>query len=261
MLALALVAISVGFSNLAASIGIGVGGVTAATRIRVLAIFGLFEAGMPIVGLIIGQNLASDVGSKAKWIGAVLLVGVGVYGIAGFVRSGGISSIARSLRPAPARPDRPAPDQPVPGRPVPDHPVPGQPVRDHPVPGQPVRDHPVPDQPVHDQPVAGRAEVRAGAQPPVLAQATRTPRQEWLKIGISGLALSLDNLIAGFALGGYQVNLLIGAVIFGVVSIGMSLAGLEFGSKLSGWAGDSGELIGGIVLIGVGTAIGLGVLG
>ena len=54
MLALLLVAASVGLSNLAAAIGIGFGGVTAATRIRVALIFGVFEAGMPIVGLVVG---------------------------------------------------------------------------------------------------------------------------------------------------------------------------------------------------------------
>ena len=47
MLPLLLVAASVGLSNLAAAIGIGFGGVTARTRIRVAVVFGVFEAGMP----------------------------------------------------------------------------------------------------------------------------------------------------------------------------------------------------------------------
>jgi len=84
---------------------------------------------------------------------------------------------------------------------------------------------------------------------------------QWIKIGVSAFALSLDNLIAGFALGSYQMNLITGALVFGIVSIGMSLAGLELGAKLGNWAGDSGELIGGVVLVGVGVAIGTGVLG
>lgn len=190
MLALALVAVSVGFSNLAASIALGVGGVSMATRIRVLLAFGLFEAGMPILGLLIGADLATSIGRQAKWVGATLLVAVGCYGIISFVRN-----------------------------------------------------------------------FRAPREQAAGAARERPSRREWLKIAISAFALSLDNLIAGFALGSYQVNLVTGALVFGFVSIAMSLAGLEFGARLGGWVGDSGEMIGGIVLVGVGLAIGFGVLG
>ena len=47
MLALVLVAVSLGLSNFAAAVGIGVSGVDARTRLRVGVIFGLFETGMP----------------------------------------------------------------------------------------------------------------------------------------------------------------------------------------------------------------------
>lgn len=193
MLALALVAVSVGFSNLAASIGLGVGGVSMATRIRVLLSFGLFEAGMPIVGMLIGADLATSIGRDAKWVGAALLIAVGCYGIFSFVRK---------LRAPPG------------------------------------------------EAKSESGETRPGGR-----------RREWIKVAISAFALSLDNLIAGFALGSYQVNLVTGALVFGFVSIAMSLAGLEFGARLGGWVGDSGEMIGGIVLVGVGVAIGFGVLG
>src|SRR5580658_8685802 len=86
MLALVLVAVSVGLSNLAAAVGIGVGGVTMATRMRVVLTFGLLEAGMPIIGLLIGHSLASSIGREAKWMAAVLLAGVGGYGIVMAVR-------------------------------------------------------------------------------------------------------------------------------------------------------------------------------
>lgn len=191
MLALALVAVSVGFSNLAASIGLGVGGVSTTTRIRVLLTFGLFEAVMPIIGLVIGASLADSIDRQARWVGATLLIGVGCYGIVSFVRS--IRAPRHHVRAA-------------------------------------VRE-------------------RSGG------------RREWAKVAVSGFALSLDNLIAGFALGSYQVNLMTGALVFGFVSIAMSLVGLEFGARLGGWAGESGEMIGGIVLVGVGLAIGFGVLG
>ena len=191
MFALALVAVSVGFSNMAASIGLGVAGVSMATRIRVLLTFGLFEAGMPIVGLLIGAHVATSIGRQAKWVGAALLIGVGCYGIFSFIRS---------LR-------------------------------------------------------APREQASAAARE------SSGSRREWLKVGLSAFALSLDNLIVGFALGSYQVNLLTGALVFGFVSITMSLAGLEFGARLGGWVGESGEMIGGVVLVGVGLAIGFGVLG
>ena len=78
MLALLLVAASVGLSNLAAAIGIGFGGVTARTRVRVALIFGVFEAGMPIVGLVVGAGLASGIGHAARWVGAAVLIAIGI---------------------------------------------------------------------------------------------------------------------------------------------------------------------------------------
>ena len=53
MVALILVAVSVGLSNFAAAIGIGVSGIDARTRLRVGVIFGLFETAMPILGLLL----------------------------------------------------------------------------------------------------------------------------------------------------------------------------------------------------------------
>jgi len=77
VLPLLLVAASVGLSNLAAAIGIGFGGVTWRTRLRVGVVFGAFEAGMPIVGLVIGAGLATGIGEIARWVGAALLIILG----------------------------------------------------------------------------------------------------------------------------------------------------------------------------------------
>jgi putative Mn2+ efflux pump MntP len=49
---------------------------------------------------------------------------------------------------------------------------------------------------------------------------------------ISGLALSIDNLAVGFALGMYHVALPTAAVVIGAVSVTMALAGLELGRLL-----------------------------
>jgi putative Mn2+ efflux pump MntP len=78
VLPLLLVAASVGLSNLAAAIGIGFGGVTARTRIRVALVFGVFEAGMPIVGLVVGAGVAGGIGHAARWIGAGVLIVIGL---------------------------------------------------------------------------------------------------------------------------------------------------------------------------------------
>src|ERR1700729_1426736 len=86
MLALLLVAASVGASNFAASVAIGVAGVDAGIRLRVGLVFGLFEAGMPVVGLAIGAQTAGVLGTAGHWLAAALLIGVGLYGLFGPVR-------------------------------------------------------------------------------------------------------------------------------------------------------------------------------
>jgi len=188
MLALVLVAASVGLSNLVASVGIGASGADWATRLRVGVIFGVLEAGMPIVGLLVGHSVADAVGRQTRWLAAALLVAVGGYAIWTAVRrrpagqGGGASGAARTAHSLP-------------------------------------------------------------------------------RLLITGLALSMDNLIAGFALGTYQVNLVAGAIIFGVVSTVLSLSGLEIGARLGRRFGEQGELLGGCVLVGVGIAIGFGALG
>ena len=182
MVAVLLVALSLGLSNFAASLGIGVSGTDARTRLRVGVIFGVFETGMPILGLLLGRGLAGTLGHAAHWIGAALLVATGGFAVVRAVRS-------RDER-APATP-------------------------------------------------AGQ----------------RTGR-----LLVTGMALSIDNLAVGFALGTFHVGLIVACVVIGAVSITMSLIGLELGSRLGARTGDRGELLGGLVLVGVGVAIATGVL-
>jgi manganese efflux pump family protein len=68
VLAVLLVALSLGLSNFAASIGIGITGIDARTRLRVGVIFGLFETGMPLLGLVLGRSLARTLGHAAHWL-------------------------------------------------------------------------------------------------------------------------------------------------------------------------------------------------
>src|SRR5215472_10609879 len=87
MVALVLVAVSVGLSNFAAAIGIGVSGIDARARLRVGVIFGLFETSMPILGLLLGRSLATSLGHAAQWIGAALLIATGGYTVIQALRS------------------------------------------------------------------------------------------------------------------------------------------------------------------------------
>jgi putative Mn2+ efflux pump MntP len=187
VLALLALAAVVGLSNFAASIGIGVSGVSARTRVRVAVVFGLFEAGMPLAGLALGQSLAAGLGQAARWLGAGALIAVGALSLVQAWRS--------------REPHDPKPQE-------------------------------------------------AGSGSP---RSWRTGR-----VLVSGLALSSDNLAAGFVLGAYHTSLGEAALVFGAVSVAMSLAGLELGAKIGIATGDRSELIASAMLIAVGAAIAAG---
>jgi putative Mn2+ efflux pump MntP len=86
--ALILVALSLGLSNFAAAIGIGISGTSARARLKVGIIFGVFETGMPVAGLALGRGLAQAIGGAAHWISAGLLIAAGVWALAQALRSG-----------------------------------------------------------------------------------------------------------------------------------------------------------------------------
>ena len=177
---LLLVSVSVGLSNFAGAIGIGLSGVDRRTRLRVGIAFGLFEAGMPLIGLLVGQAVAGRLGDYGRYAGAGLLILTGIYTI-----WQGWGTEKKSEK---------------------------------------------------DIALDSRG------------------------LAITAIALSLDNLVIGFALGVYHVNVVLAAVTMGVVSVGMSLVGLELGSRLGAVFEGLAEEAGGTVLILVGLALGFGVL-
>ena len=81
LLGLLLVSVSVGLSNFAGAIGIGLTGIDARTRLRVGIAFGLFEALTPIAGLLLGQAVAGYFGHIAKYVAGGILILTGVYTI------------------------------------------------------------------------------------------------------------------------------------------------------------------------------------
>jgi len=192
--ALLLLAVALGLDNLAAAIGFGVGTtgrVSGAARLRIAVVFGLFEAGMPVLGLVLGHGLADSIGEAARWLGGAALIAFGVAGLIQARREAG-----------------------------------------------------------HPGPEDGER-----AQPP--QQSSVQPIGRLL---LAGLVLSGDNLAAGFALGAYQVSIAAAAVVFGAVSVVMSLAGLELGARIGAAAGERSELIACVLLIVVGAVIAAGVL-
>ena len=206
MFAIVLLAVAVGLSNFAAAIGIGVSGVSRRTRGRVAVVFGVFEAGMPVAGLVLGHSLAAGLGQAARWLGAAALVIVGAAGLRQAWRSRRRESALRSG------------------------------VGEGGVGG-----------------VGGSGVGGSGSGGGEGARSWRTGR-----VLVSGLALSGDNLAAGFVLGAYRTPLAVAAVVFGLVSVAMSLAGLELGARLGIVTGDRSELMASAMLIAVGVAIAAG---
>jgi putative Mn2+ efflux pump MntP len=178
VLTILLIAVSVGLDNFAASIAIGLAGVDRRLRLRIAVVFGLFESGMPLIGLVVGNSVAHSLGDSAHIIGGALLIATGVHSISATLRSDDDDQLDAVL--------------------------------------------------------------------------TTT---KLTRLVVLGAALSIDNLVVGFALGADHVALVPSIVAIGVVSVGLSLVGLELGARLGERVERYGELIGGVVLVCVGLAI------
>jgi putative Mn2+ efflux pump MntP len=147
---------------------------------------------MPLLGLALGDSLATSLGQAARVFGGVALIAIGVVSLV-LARRGAVHA----------------------------------------------------------------AHADAGADP-----APTRPKRSWGlgRVVVSGLALSADNLAAGFALGAFHTSLPVAAAVFGGVSVAMSLAGLELGAKIGSAAGDRSELVASGLLIAIGAAIAAGAL-
>jgi putative Mn2+ efflux pump MntP len=63
----------------AVAAALGVAGLPAGQRLRVSLLFTAFEAGMPILGLLVGHALGHAIGSIAELVAAIALIALGVY--------------------------------------------------------------------------------------------------------------------------------------------------------------------------------------
>lgn len=93
MLALILAAFAVGFGNFAASVSIGLSGATRSARLRVGLVFGVFEAGMPVVGLLAGHSAVAALGDWSGITGGILLILIGGWQLVQALRVGGGSPL------------------------------------------------------------------------------------------------------------------------------------------------------------------------
>jgi manganese efflux pump family protein len=240
VIALLLAAVAVGLSNLAAAIGIGVTGVNARVRLQVGLVFGVFEAGMPVIGLLIGQRFATDMDKAVRWPGAILLMIVGAQGLVRSIRESRRNAAEAKRRPRTASPGAAYPGAANPGAANPGAANPG-----------------AADTSAAD---TGAGRSGSGLSPDVSSLLT-SPSPHLGRLLASGLVLSMDNLVVGFALGTYGVSVAAGAILIGSISVAMSLVGLELGGLLGRWAGQRSEQMSGVILILVGAAIAGGALG
>ena len=188
LIAVVVVALAVALGNFAVATTFGLAGGSRRMQLEVGLVFGLFEGGMPLIGLLLGSQLSNVLGNTARPVGAALLGATGLYGL-----------VADLL------PKRPARD--------------------------------------------------------------RTWR---VRLWLMAVALSLDNLVVGLALGTYHVPLLFALITFAAAGAGLSLLGVEVGRRAgallarrsgSDSVGATGERVASILLIGLGVVLGLGVLG
>lgn len=69
------------------------------------------------------------------------------------------------------------------------------------------------------------------------------------------IATSIDALGVGLSLALLKVNIFIASLLIGLVSLAVSIIGLKSGNRLSGRFGKNVEILGGLVLIGIGLRI------
>jgi putative Mn2+ efflux pump MntP len=263
VVALLLAAVAVGLSNLAAAIGIGVTGVNTRVRLQVGLVFGVFEAGMPVVGLVIGQKFATDLDEAVRWPGAILLMIVGAQALVRSIREGRKNAAEARLRSGAASPGAnfgaANPDAANPGAANPDAANPGA--------ANPDAANSGAAGPGANLGEANPRAAKPGATgfgsvlSPDVSRLFASPSPRLGRLLASGLVLSMDNLVVGFALGTYGVGVAAGAILIGSISVAMSLIGLELGGLLGRWAGRRSEQMSGVILILVGAAIAGGALG
>ena len=173
-----LIAIGLAMDCFAVSLAVGTAGTAVGVRptFRLFFHFGIFQAGMTLLGWLAGKTVVTYISSIDHWVAFGLLFFVGVRMI-----RGGIQNASNE----PSIPD----------------------------------------------PSRG------------------------LTLVMLSVATSIDALAVGLSLALLSVNVLWAALLIGAVSAGLSLAGLLLGNRLGVRFGKSMEILGGIILIGIGLRV------
>lgn len=185
---LAIIGIAVGLALDAFAVAVAasasLGRVTGGQVFRFAFHFGLFQAGMPLIGWLAGRGLERYIETWDHWLAFGLLVFIGGKAIVTALRSKGASQ--------------------------------------------------------HDAPVA--------------AAPTNDPTRGLTLLMLS-VATSIDALAVGLSLGVLEVAIWYPALIIGVVTAGLTVIGMLIGSRLGALFGRWTEIVGGLVLIGIGVKI------
>lgn len=101
----------------------------------------------------------------------------------------------------------------------------------------------------------GALMVRAGLRPASAKAATKPQRHGFWLLAATGLATSIDAMAVGAGLALVNVNIWPVAAAIGLATFGMVTAGVMLGRVLGALAGQFAEIVGGLLLIGIGSAI------
>lgn len=82
------------------SLGLGMGMLRLKKReiLRISLTIGIFHVVMPLIGMVIGQYLAREVGDMTRWFGALLLIGLGIHMIWNSLKGDEAGGESRSSR-------------------------------------------------------------------------------------------------------------------------------------------------------------------
>lgn len=71
--------VAMGLNNALASIALGTSGIKRSRQLQIAFLFAIFEAIMPLLGILVGDEVARLIGNHARYIGVALLAIVGIY--------------------------------------------------------------------------------------------------------------------------------------------------------------------------------------
>lgn len=72
---------AMGMNNALASVALGAMRMRRRDQLRIALVFGVFEALMPIAGVVIGEQVSRLAGNQARWIGIAVLAAFGIYSL------------------------------------------------------------------------------------------------------------------------------------------------------------------------------------